>query len=109
MDNETAKPKRGRPPGSDETPEALIRKELNAHLKLYRKLRETVEKRIEAHGDTLTAEELTKYMDLLRRGLVELAKPIVAPAKADNASGKGEVEEDAEKILKGLLEGNGRL
>lgn len=95
--------RRGRPPGTDETPESLIRKELIAQLKLYRHTREMVQQRIESAGTALPAEDLAKFMDLLRRGIVELAKPIVAPARADDTRDKGKDDEDPAKILAGLI------
>jgi len=96
-------PRRGRPPGTDESPESLIRKELIAHLKLYRRLREIVQKKLDDLGDAISPDDLQKYMDLLRKGLVDMARPIVAPAKAESA--KAVEEEDPEKILASLLEG----
>ncbi len=100
MDLKVEPPRRGRPPG-ETTPEGLIRAELIAHLKLYRRTREIVEKRIDLAGDAISPEDLSKFMDLLRRGIVEMSKPIVPNAKAEQA--KPEVEEDPEKILAGLL------
>ncbi len=100
MDSKVEPPRRGRPPG-ETTPEGLIRAELIAHLKLYKRIREIVERQIDTMGDNLAPEDLSKYMDLLRRGIVEMAKPIVPNAKAEQA--KPEVEEDPEKILAGLL------
>jgi hypothetical protein len=100
-------PRRGRPPGTEETPESLIRKELMAHLKLYKQLREIVQKKIDSVGGEMDPDTLTKLMDLLRKGVVEMAKPIIAPARSGEGSVKGEVEEDPEKILAGLIGGNG--
>jgi|SRR5579885_2882119 len=95
---------RGRPPGTEETPERLIRNELMAHLKVYKTLRELVQKKIEDRGDQLAPAELAQFMDLLRRGIVEMAKPIVAPAKAETAKTAVE-EEDPEKIIAELTKG----
>lgn len=92
--------KRGRPPG-EETPEVLIKRELIAHLKIYRKLRELVTTKIDKDGENMDAETLGKFMDLLRKGIVDMAKPIVAPAKADGAAKPD--DEDPQKILDGLL------
>lgn len=91
----------GRPSG-EVTPESLIRAELIAHLKLYKKIREQVETRLET--GTCDAEELSKYMELLRRGIVDMSKPFIAAARPDSAR-PAEVEEDGESILAKLLEG----
>lgn len=92
---------RGRPPGTDETPESLIKKELVAHLKLYKRLREIVQKRVEVSGDSMLPEDLSKFMELLRKGVVDMARPILATAKPDHAP-KLE-DEDPQKILAALL------
>ena len=94
--------KRGRPPGSDDSPERLIRAELIAHLKLYRKIRELVEKRI-GRDESLDAEEISKYMDLLRRGIGDMAKAI-APTK--DATRVPESEISSEELLDQLLVGD---
>ncbi len=94
--------KRGRPPG-EVSPEGMIRAELIAHLKLYKRTREIVEKRLE-HDDLLEVDDLTKYMELLRKGIVEMSKPILPNAKAGDVRPEAN-EEDAEKILQKLLEG----
>jgi len=91
-------PKRGRPPG-EVTPESLLRLELIAHLKLYKRMREVVERRL---AEDLDAEELTKYMDLLRKGIADMVKPFVAVAKPESSRGAAE-EEDGEAILRKLL------
>lgn len=96
-------PKRGRPPG-EVTPESLIRLELIAHLRLYKRTREIVEKRLA--DDSLDAEDLTKYMELIRKGIVEMAKPILPNARPE-AVRPAEVEEDGEQILRRLIEGSG--
>lgn len=93
--------RRGRPPG-EVTPEALLKSELIAHIKLYKRTREIVEARLNS-SELIDAEELTKYMDLLRRGISDLSKPFVAAAKPEAA--KPAEEEDGEKILARLLEG----
>lgn len=93
--------RRGRPPGED-TPESLIRKELLAHLRLYRKTREIVEARLDT--GTADVDEISKYMDLLRKGIVEMAKPFVASAKPGEAA-RQEPEEDGETILRRMLQG----
>ena len=102
--NSEESPKRGRPPG-EVTPEGLIRQELVAHLRLYRKTRELVESRLDDRG--ISAEDLAKYMDLLRRGIGDLAKSVVpvarpAEAKTDDSG------EDGETILARLIEGSAR-
>lgn len=91
----------GRPKG-EETPESLIRRELIAHLKLYRRTREIVEKRLAVDG--LDVDELTKYMELLRKGIVEMSKPIIPQARAE-AVRPAEETETSESILQKLLEG----
>lgn len=93
--------KRGRPPG-EVTPESLLRSELIAHIKLYKRTREIVESRLN-NSDLIDPDELAKYMDLLRRGISDLSKPFVAAAKPETA--KQVEEEDGEKILARLLEG----
>lgn len=93
--------RRGRPPG-EVTPEGLLRQELIAHLRLYKRTREIVEHRLQ--DDHLDADELTKYMDLLRKGIVEMAKPFVATARPEAARPDGDAE-SGEKILARLLEG----
>lgn len=93
--------RRGRPPG-EITPEGLIRSELIAHLKLYRKTREIVEKRLE--DPKIDVEDLTKYMELLRKGIVEMAKPVLPNARPE-AVRVAEPEEDGETILRRLIEG----
>lgn len=95
--------RRGRPPG-EVTPEAMIRLELLAHLKLYRRVREIVEKRLA--DETLDADALAKYMELLRKGIVELAKPILPNARPETVR-PTEPEEDGETILRRLIEGQG--
>lgn len=94
-------PKRGRPPG-EETPESLIRRELIKHIKVYTRTREIIEKHLNDRGESMTPDEVAKYMDILRKGVVDLAKPIVAPAKAETAP-KDSGEENVEVILRGLL------
>ena len=94
-------PKRGRPPG-EQTPEGMIRAELLAHLRIYKRLREKVEQRLEM-GE-LDTEELAKLMELVRKGIVEMAKPIIAPAKSEVAK-PHEAEEDAAAILAKLIGG----
>jgi ubiquinone biosynthesis protein UbiJ len=101
MNDNIESPKRGRPPGTDESPESLIKKELIAHLKLYRRLREIVQKRVDMHGDEMQPDDLSKFMDLLRKGVVEMARPIIGPAKGD--SNAKQDEEDPSKILAALL------
>lgn len=93
--------RRGRPPG-EETPESLIRKELIQHLKLYKRTREIVEKRLSVDG--LDVDELTKYMELLRKGIVEMSKPIIPQARAE-AARPVETEEDPEALLQRILSG----
>lgn len=93
--------RRGRPTG-EVSPESLIRLELIAHLRLYKKTREIIESRLEL--GTADADELTKYMDLLRKGIVEMAKPFIAAAKPDS-SRSNEPEEDGEAILRKMIEG----
>lgn len=97
--------KRGRPAGTTETPQSLIEKELIAHLKLYKKLREMVERRIE--DVSIDADTLTKYMELLRKGIVEMAKPIIPNARPVDAK-PIESEENAEMILQRLIDGDSR-
>jgi hypothetical protein len=97
----TDAPKRGRPVGTEETPESLIKKELIAHLKLYKRLREIVQKRVDLVGDEMQPEDLGKLMDLLRKGVVDMARPIVANAKPDSAQKQD--DEDPQKILADLL------
>lgn len=93
--------RRGRPPGTDETPEQMLRKELISHLKVYKRLREITQTKIDTLGDSLSPDDLAKFMDLLRRGIVDMARSIVAPAKAESAP---KVEEmDPEKILAELI------
>lgn len=94
--------RRGRPPG-EVTPESLLKLELIAHLKLYRRMREMVEANLETASDD--PDLLAKYMDLLRKGIADLAKPFVAAAKPESA--KPAEEEDGEKILARLLGGEG--
>lgn len=96
---EESTPKRGRPPG-EVSPEALLKQELIAHLRLYRKMRELVETRLDdAAADP---DLLAKYMELLRRGIADMVKPFVAAAKPETA--RPQDEEDGEKILARLLE-----
>ncbi len=90
-------PRRGRPPG-EVTPESLLKVELIAHIRLYKRTREIIEQRLEEVSDP---EELAKIMDLLRRGIVDLSKPFIATAKPETA--KPAEEEDGEKILARLL------
>lgn len=90
-------PRRGRPPG-EVTPESLLKTELIAHIRLYKRTREIIEQRID---EVVDPEELAKIMDLLRRGIVDLSKPFIATAKPENA--KPAEEEDGEKILQRLL------
>lgn len=97
---ETVGAKRGRPPG-EVTPESLLRLELIAHIRLYKRTREIVEKRL--RDDLVDPDELSKYMDLLRKGISDLAKPFIASAKPESA--KPAEEEDGEKILARLLGG----
>lgn len=101
MESNEQRVKRGRPPG-EVTPEGLIRQELIAHLKLYRRTREIIEQRMDVEG--LSVDDLTKYMELLRKGIVEMAKPIVPQAQRAEAKPQRD-EEDAEKVLANLLEG----
>ncbi len=96
-----ARSKRGRPPG-EVTPESLLKSELIAHLKLYKRLRETVERRLQ--DPALDAEDLTKYMDLIRKGIADMVKPFVAVAKPESARPQEEPE-DAESILRKLIAG----
>lgn len=96
-----SEPKRGRPPG-EVTPETLIRQELIAHLKLYRRTREIVEQRLSY--DTIPIDDLTKYMELLRKGIVEMSKPIVPQAERSKAAVVEETE-DPDRVLARLLEG----
>lgn len=93
--------RRGRPPG-EVSPETLLRQELIAHLRLYKRSREIVERRLEEPG--IDAEELTKYMDLLRKGIADMVKPFVAAARPEQAKSTEEAE-DGQAILDRLLEG----
>ena len=96
--------RRGRPPGTEETPERLLRAELLAQLKLYRKIREMVEARVTtAPVGEMDAEEVGKYMDLLRKGIVDIARTI-APATAGQARAAVEVE-NPEELLERMLSG----
>lgn len=95
---ETAK--RGRPPG-EVSPEGLLKQELIAHLRLYKKTRELVEQRLST--GTMDTDELAKYMDLLRKGIVDMAKPFIASAKSTEA--RVEESEDGEAILAKLIAG----
>lgn len=92
-------PRRGRPPG-EVTAEGLLRAELIAHIRLYKRTREIVEQRL---NEVTDPEELAKIMDLLRRGIVDLSKPFIAVAKPEVA--RVVEEEDGEKILARLLGG----
>lgn len=91
----------GRPPG-DVSPESLLRSELIAHLRLYKKIRQMVESRLDL--GTADADELAKYMELLRRGIVDMSKPFIAAAKPE-AARAAEPEEDGEAILAKLIGG----
>jgi hypothetical protein len=95
--------RRGRPPG-EQTPEGLIRAELLAHLRLYRRLREIVETKVQ-DAASLDVDALTKYMELLRKGITEMAKPIVPQAKSETR--QQEQEENASSILARLVTGEG--
>ena len=95
---------RGRPPGTDDSPERLIRQELVAHLKAYRRIRELIERRVDADHSQLSFDELGKAADLLRKGIGEMARSIVAPAKAEIAKDKGD-EKSAEEILAEMMQG----
>lgn len=75
--------------------------ELIAHIRLYKRTREIVEKRLE--DDLVDPDELSKYMDLLRKGIADLVKPFVAAARPETV--KVAEEEDGEKILARLLGG----
>lgn len=101
---EVIEPRRGRPPG-EVTPELLLRAELIAHLKLYKQVREVVQERINEGG--LSADDLGKYMDLIRKGIVEMAKPVVPNAKASDVKPPEELE-SADSILNKLINGPGR-
>lgn len=96
--------RRGRPPG-EVTPESLLRAELIAHLRLYKQVREVVQERINEGG--LSADDLGKYMDLIRKGIVEMAKPVVPTARQGDAKPPEDLE-SAESILAKLINGDGR-
>lgn len=93
--------RRGRPPG-EVTPEGLIRQELVAHLKLYRRTREIVEQHL--NEDALDVDTLAKYMDLLRKGIVEMSKPILPNARPETVRPAAE-DESTESILTRLMDG----
>ncbi len=97
-------PRRGRPPG-EVTPESLIKAELIAHLRLYKRMREMVERVLDNPDRILEPEDIAKYMDLLRKGIVDMSKPFIANAKPVDA--KPEETEDGEAILSRLLVGAG--
>lgn len=96
--NEERKRGRGRPPGTTDEPERLIRQELVAHLKAYRRIRELIERRVETEHSQMNIDELGKAADLLRKGISEMARSIVAPAKPEGSKGRGE-EQSVEEIL----------
>lgn len=102
-----AKPRRGRgrPPGTADEPGRLLLQELVAHLKTYRQAREEVQRRIDTERSTLTLDEIATIMDMLRKGIGEMARGIVAPARPESAKGKAEDEESAEAILARLTGG----
>lgn len=87
----------GRPPGETD-PTQLIKQELIAHLRVYKRVREKIDGLLDLCSDP---DELAKYMDLLRKGISDLSKPFVAAAKPEAA--KPVEEEDGEKILEKLL------
>ena len=62
-------PKRGRPVGTVDSAERLLRAELIAHIKLYKIIREVVQERLASGAASMDADELGKFMDLLRRGI----------------------------------------
>jgi hypothetical protein len=96
---------RGRPPGTEESPESIIRGEAIANGKLYRRLRKLVEEKLDQQSTMMDVDELTKYMEVTRKGVVDLSKLIVAPVKAEAATDKGKEEDDPDAILEGLLKG----
>lgn len=96
----------GRPPG-EESPEILIRRELISHLKLYRRCREAIQKRLDGGGvDTLGAEEIGKFMELLRKGINDLGRSVIATPKATGE--KVTEEQSGEELLREMLEGRER-
>lgn len=106
ISNPPSKGKKGRPPGStkvDPTPEQLIKNELLRQLALFTRLREIVERRLDTrHESELGTEDLSGLMDLLLKGITQMAKVVVAPQKSTSEPRIDE-EEDPQKILEGLI------
>jgi hypothetical protein len=96
-------PKRGRPVGTVETPEDLLRRELIAYLKLSRKLREIAERKIEAgDADKMDAGTLETYMEFVRKAIVDMARSIVPQAKAVTVTPEI-IDEDPQHIVDKIL------
>lgn len=98
------KPKRGRPPGStkvEASPEQLMRTELLKQLALFTRIREIVEKRLDAaHEADLKTDDLSGLLELLLKGIERMAKVVIPPQKS--TSERIEEEEDPIKILESL-------
>jgi len=95
----------GRPAG-EVNPESLLRAELIAHLRLYKRVRGMVEKVLDNSDRTLDVDDIAKYMDLLRKGIVDMSKPFIATAKPQDAA-REQAAEDGEHILQRPLAGEG--
>lgn len=95
-------PKRGRPVGTEDSATRLLQAELIAHLKLYKSIREVVQQRITTRSTDMDADELGKFMDLLRRGIGDMTKAL-APTKESNPV--EETPEDSSELLERLLGG----
>lgn len=82
-----------------------MRQEFIAHIKLYRKTREMIEAKITT--GQIAVDDLVKYMDLLRKGIVDLGKPILPNARPEVVKATDD-EGDAASILEKLIAGPSR-
>jgi hypothetical protein len=96
-------PKRGRPVGTVETPEDLLRRELIAYLKLGRRLREIMERKIEAvTEDKIDASTLETYTEIVRKSVVDIVRSIVPQAKPVVVSAEL-IDEDPQQTVDRIL------
>lgn len=92
-----AKNKGGRPVGSVETPERMLRREAKNHLGLMKSLRDLVERQVEEVGRELkdkglSAEKRLEYAERLAELMATVSKAVESIAKIDKGGIFGDKE-----------------
>ena len=99
-----AKNKGGRPVGSVETPERMLRREAKNHLGLMKSLRDLVDKQVEEVGRQLKDKGLSietrlEYAERLAELIATMSKAVESIAKIDKGGIFGDKEGSAGEVV----------